>query len=395
MKHIYDTLNHIKGSGLYPKIKTVAKGSTQPIITIDNKDYINFCSNNYLGLSTHPEVIQSSIEAAREHGIGPGTSRLLSGNLALLEELELKVSQLVQTEAAITIPTGYIANSGIISALLDPMFFTSDYKRGSGILISDESNHASIADGYRQSYTKLAVFKHNDLTDLEEKLSNVDKEEPKLIVTEGVFSLEAELAPLPGIVELAKKYGAMVLIDDAHSIGILGDNGGGTVQHFGLEGQVDIIMGSFSKALGGMGGFLAGKKELIDYLRITLRPYIYSSPISAPVAGGLIKAIELSINDNSLRQKLFSNYNYIYDKIKLLNFDILGNGVSPVLPLMLYDDMKAVSASEKLFNKGILIESFRSPAVPPNTARMRIVPTALHEQEHLDVLIEALSGIIK
>lgn len=394
-ENISKLLGFLREEKLYPEIHKAETSAGEPEVSIDGKKYLMFCSNNYLGLGGRPEVINKASKALEAHGIGPGTSRLLSGNLDLHEELEKEVADLVGKEACITFPTGFSTNIGLFPALLDSFIENYPYKDGEWIVFSDEDNHASIVDGIRASKAKREIFRHNDIKDLEEKLLKYAIGAKKIIVTEGTFSLEGILAPLPEIAKLAEKYNAIILIDDAHGVGVLGKRGGGTAEHFGLQDEIDMIMGSFSKALGGLGGFVAGSKDIVDYLRINVRPYMYSSPIPGVITAGLLEAVKICKNEPELRKKLWENYKYLKENLEKRGFHVMGDGTDPVLPIMIKDENKAVELSKKLFEKGIYIQAFRWPAVPEGTARLRIVVMSTHKKEHLDKLIESLGEVGK
>ena len=391
-ENIYKFVDFQKKEKLYPEHRVIDSSPAAAEVIVNGKSVVMFSSNNYLGLSGEPEVVAAASKAVEIFGIGPGTSRLLSGNIRIYEELEEELAKMVGKEASIFFSTGYMANEGLFKVLMDPFAssFPFPYEKGSGTIVSDEDNHNSIVTGCRLSTAERLTFKHNDMKDLERVLASLSKERRKLIVTEGSFSLEGVLSPLPKIVQLAEKYNAMTLIDDAHGVGVLGENGGGTAEYYGLQDKIDVIMGSCSKALGGMGGFVAADKRLIEYFKVASRSYMYSSPVSACVAYGLKESVRLSMEGKARRKKLHDNYRYLFDKISALGYEILGDGTVPVLPIMLHDENIAVRANKLLFEKGVYVESFRWPAVPEGTARMRIVPMAHHEQKHLDKLVKAL-----
>ena len=372
-------------SGMYPAYRQVESAGTEPDVITEGRSMLNFCSNNYLGLSTHPAVIQGAMDQIRLQGLGPGGSRCLCGNLDVLNELEGKVAELVGTEDAITFPTGYMANLAVFRGLLAP-FLTSvaPYRKGKAVVFCDEYNHATVFDGIALSGAKRILLRHNDMADLEAKLLKYADSSPKMIVTEGVWSLDGELSPLPHVAALAETYGAILMVDDAHGIGWLGDTGGGTVQHFGLNDSVDIIMGSFDKALGGMGGFLAGKKKIIDYLRVSARPYMFSSSMQGITAGAMIGAIEICRTESSHRERLRANAKLLTTGLRAMGFTIWGDGTVPVAPLIVGEDLAAVAFSEKLFELGVYAPPFRYPAVPEGTARIRVTPMATHTSEQLE-----------
>lgn len=393
MQRIFEFFDYLKKEGLDPTFYHIESAGTEPDVIINGKRCLMFSSNNYLGLSTAPEVIEKAEEALKKHGIGPGGSRYLCGNIDILEKLDHEIANLVETEDAITFPTGHMANLAIFKALMDPVMGIFPYRKGSGLIFSDEFNHGTIVDGCRLSYAKKIVFQHNNTQDLQRKISEVSRVGHKMIVTEGVFTPEGDISPLPEIVKIAHKYNAILMVDDAHGVGMLGESGGGTIQYFGLQGQVDIIMGSFDKALGGMGGFLAGNRKLIEYLRVASRPYIFSSAISGVLAGGLIKAIEICKNKPELRKKLFDNANYLRKNLQELGFKILGGKEVPVVNILIGDEVVGIKFSERLFQEGIYIPCFRWPAVLKGKSRIRLTPMATHNKQHLDALLVSFEKV--
>jgi 8-amino-7-oxononanoate synthase len=393
LEKIYHFHREFNNLGLGANFKTNENAGTTPEAQFGGKKCLMFASNNYLGLSTNQSVINKAGESLSKHGIGPGGSRFLCGNLDILEELDRKTAELVGAEDAITFPTGYMANLGIFQGVMDPLVRDLPFTKGAGVIFSDEYNHGSIVDGCRLSYAKKIAFRHNDLEDLERKLIEHQDADPKMIVTEGVFTPHGDMAPLPEIVKIAKRHGAMLMVDDAHGIGVLGKRGGGSIQHFGLENQVDILMGSYDKALGGMGGFIAGKKELIDYLRIASRPYIFSSSVPAVIAGGIIECIDQCINDPEPRRILFENANYLRRGLMEMGYKILGSDTIPVVLVYIGDENLSIEFSEKIFEAGVYCPSFRWPAVPQGESRIRITPMATHTREHLDTLLKVFNSI--
>lgn len=375
-----------------PEFHTIATAGTDPEVLIEGKRILMFASNNYLGLSTRPEVIEAAHKALRIHGIGPGGSRFLCGNIDLLSELEQETAKLVGMEDAITFPAGYMANTAIFKALLDPLIGSSPYRKGSAAIFSDEYNHGTIVEGCRISYAKKISFCHNNMADLREKLSS-SSANPKMIVTEGVFTPEGEFGQIKKVAAIAKEHQAILMIDDAHGIGVIGKQGEGTVAHFELCKDVDIIMGSYDKALGGMGGFLAGKKEIIEYLRVVARPYIFSSALSGVLAGGLIEAIRICQKEPELRDRLFQNASYVREELTKAGFSILGTSDIPVVCLLIGDETSAVRFSRALFNRAIYCPSFRWPAVPKGKSRLRITLMATHTKEHLEQLLRAIIAV--
>lgn len=391
MQHLFEFIDFLKKEGISSTFHKIESAGTEPEVVIDGKKVLMFSSNNYLGLALHPAVIKAAQEALEKHGLGPGGSRFLCGNIDILDELDKKTAELAGAEDAVTFPTGYMANVAIFKAVMDPMIGVFPYREGEGVIFSDEFNHGSIVDGCRLSYAKKVIFRHNDINDLESKLKKVSKRRHKMIVTEGVFSPWGEFAPLPEIAELAKKYNAVLMVDDAHGIGAVGETGGGAVEHFGLHGQVDIVMGSFDKALGGMGGFLATSRKLAEYLRVASRPNILSSAVSGVLAGGLIESIRIcrSEEGKKLRLQLSNNADYLRKSFNDAGFKILGDGEVPVVPVFVGEETKSIKMAERLLEYGIYSPSFRWPAVPKGESRIRITPMATHKKEHLDALLQA------
>ncbi|MDP2641564.1 MAG: aminotransferase class I/II-fold pyridoxal phosphate-dependent enzyme [Candidatus Yanofskybacteria bacterium] len=384
----------LKQKDWMPEFHTIATAGTEPETIIEGKRVLMFASNNYLGLSTRPEVIEAASKALRVHGIGPGGSRFLCGNIALLEQLDRVTADLVGMEDAITFPAGYMANTAIFKALLDPFIGPFPHKKGAAEIYSDEYNHGTIVEGCRISYANKVSFMHNDMSDLQRKISS-SSAYPKMIVTEGVFTPEGHFGKVQEIASIAEQHRAILMIDDAHGIGVIGKNGEGTVAHLGLCDKVDIVMGSYDKALGGMGGFLAGKKEVIEYLRVVARPYVFSSAVSGVVAGGVIEAIRICKQEPELRERLFQNSSYIRKELHNAGFTILGTPNVPVVCLLIGDETRAVQFSRMLLKQNIYCPSFRWPAVPKGKSRLRITLMATHTKAHLDQLLESLITIGK
>jgi len=395
MQRLFEFTDFLKKEGIAPTFYKIESASTEPEVIINGKKVLMFSSNNYLGLAKHPKVIEKAGEALQKHGLGPGGSRFLCGNIDILDELDKATAELVGTEDAVTLPTGYMANVAVFKAVMDPIIGIFPYRKGEGVILSDEFNHGSIVDGCRLSYAEKVIFRHNDLSDLEKKLKRISKRRHKMIVTEGVFSPWGEFAPLPEIVELAKKYNAVLMVDDAHGVGAVGETGGGAVEHFKLRGEVDIVMGSFDKALGGMGGFLASSKKLAEHLRVAARPNILSSALSGVLAGGLIESIKICRSEEGakLRSQLSANADYLRKSFNNLGFKIVGNGEVPVTPVFIGEEAKSIKLAEKLLEYGIYSPSFRWPAVPKGESRIRVTPMATHKKEHLDALLQAFSRV--
>ena len=391
MKEIRNTLEAMEKQGLYPDIKVISSAPAAEVV-IDGRRFILFCSNNYLGLATHPKIIEANIEATRKYGTGSGASRLVSGTLEIHKQLEAVVAELKHTEEAIVFPTGYMANSGGIPAVMDlidigPISFFKER----GVILSDELNHASIIDGCRFSNAKVIVYKHRNMEDLQSKLKKYKKRR-KLIVTDGVFSMDGDIAPLPEIVRLAREYNAMVMVDEAHATGVLGKDGAGTVEHFHLEGKVEIVMGTFSKALGGLGGYVAGNKGLIKFLRVAVRPYIFTTAMPPGTAAGIIAAIEEIRNNPALRSNLWKNAERLREGFKELGLDTL-DSETQIIPVLVGEEKKAIEAATLLFERGFFAPCIRWPAVPKSKARIRFSVMATHTEEQIDALLSSFGEI--
>jgi 8-amino-7-oxononanoate synthase len=391
MENIKKSLNWIKKNELYPDVYMAESASTDPEVIIDGKKVLMFSSNNYLGLANDERVKLKMIEATKKYGMGSGGSRLLSGNIDIHNELEKQIADFKGEESAITFLAGYMANVGVIPALMADTgsnflnIFKKPAEKNSAIF-SDELNHASIIDGCRLAKAERVIYKHKDMSDLENKIKK-HKKKNNLIVTDGVFSMDGDIAPLKDIKFLGKKYGIKVMVDDAHASGLLGKNGRGTAEHFNIE-NVDITMGTFTKAFGGVGGFIAGSKDLIDYLRVTARTYIFSAPIPPAVSAGLIEAIKIASIDNKLRENLWNNVKHVREELKKMGFNILGE--TNIIPILVGNEKRAVAFSRELFENNVFIPAVRWPAVPEGQARLRLTIMATHEKEQIDHLLNIL-----
>lgn len=395
IEKIHNFYKELVAMGIIPNTRLNNTAGTVAEAKFDGRTVLMFASNDYLGLSKRESVIDAVENELDKHGLGPGGSRFLCGDIDLLATLDKKTAELVGTEDAITFPTGYMANNGVFQAVMDPLIGSLPFKKGSGVIFSDEYNHGSIVEGCRLSHAKKVIFRHNDMKDLRAKIIEHINCFPKMIVTEGVFTPHGDIAPLHELVKISKEVGAILMVDDAHGVGILGKKGGGTVQQLGLEGQIDIIMGSFDKALGGMGGFLAGKKKLIEYFRVSAHPYMLSSSVPGIMAGGLIEAMNICMSENSLRETLFQNANYIRLSLEKEGFKILGSESVPVVLVYIGDELKSIKFSDMIFDKGIYCPSFRWPVVPHGESRMRITPMATHSIKHLDALVSVFVEVGK
>lgn len=381
--NLKETLAELSDRGLKRKIRTV-EGSQSREITLDGRKVLNFCSNNYLGLADDPRLGAAAAASITAEGFGSGASRLVCGNLSSHSRLEEKIAEFKGTERALLFSTGYMANLGIISSL---------YNRGD-MIFSDKLNHASILDGILLSGAEYKRYAHVDMESLEAMLKAAPPLVKKLITTDSVFSMDGDIAPLPAIVALGKKYGAAVMVDEAHGLGVLGKNGKGAVEHFGLEGQIDIQMGTFSKAAGSFGAYCCGSNQLIDFLINKARSFIYTTGLPPSVAAASIKGLEIIFQEPQRREKLWKNTEFLLKALKDMGFDTL-NTQTPIIPIVVKDALLSVRFSEKLFEEGIFVSAIRPPTVPANTARLRVTVMATHTEQDLNKLLFSVKKIGK
>ncbi len=381
MKHISDELKKIKRAGLYRELNIV-EGSQGTHIEIKGKTYLSFCSNNYLGLANNPLVIKAVKDAVEKYGWGTGASRLVSGNMRMHKALEGEISRFKEKEASIVFPTGYMANIGTISSLVSK----------GDLVICDKLNHASIIDGCRLSGADFRVYPHCDMEKLENILKKSTKYPHKLIVTDTVFSMDGDIAPLPDIVRIAHKYKAMVMVDEAHGTGVFGKKGRGVVEHFNLSKKVSIVMGTLSKAVGSLGGYVSGDADLINFLRNKARPFMYTTALPPAVCAASITGIKLIRKNPSLRKSLWNNVRYLKEKLDLLNLNVIPSE-SPIIPILIGDAKKAVDVSKILYKNGILIPAIRPPTVPARSSRLRMTVMSTHTKKDLEKLLDVLSNV--
>jgi 8-amino-7-oxononanoate synthase len=356
----------------------------EPVVIHQGQELVMLGSNNYLGLTNHPEVKEAAAMALAIYGTGCAGSRLLNGTLDLHVQLEHKLAEFMGREAALTFSTGFQVNIGVLSCLLERQ----------DIAFLDALDHASIIDGARLGFGRTHKFRHNDMHDLEKKLAQAKPEKGKLIVVDGVFSMEGDLAPLSDIVNLAKQYDARVMVDDAHGLGVFGQNGRGTPEHFGVENEVDLVMGTFSKSLATVGGFIAGDAYVIDHIKHSARAEIFSAaPPPASVAAAL-KAVEIVEREPERRKRLWENTEYMLKELRGLGFDT-GRSQSPVIPLVIGEDMAAYAMATKLQHEGIFVNPVVTPAVPEGQSMIRTSYMATHDHEHLDMSLEAFAKVGK
>ena len=378
---IDQALSELREKGLYNTIRTIESAS-EAWVTIEGKRVLNLCSNNYLGFANDERLCAAAKKAIDEYGVGPGAVRSIAGTMSLHIELEKRIAEFKGTEAALSVQSGLNTNLATI-----PLLMGKD-----DVILTDELNHASIIDGVRLTKAQRAIFPHRDMGGLAEKLEEHKDIAKKLIITDGVFSMDGDIAPLPAIVELAEEYDAMVMVDDAHGEGVLGRNGRGIVDHFGLHGRVDIEAGTMSKAFGVMGGYIAGSKRLVEYLRQRARPFLFSSAATPADVAACIAAINiLDVSDEPVRQ-LWANGDYFKAQLVDLGFDT-GVSETPITPVMLGEAETAWAFSKKLFEEDIFATAIAFPTVPRGKARIRAMLSAAHSREDLDFAIEKFAKV--
>ena len=380
-----EELTAIEEAGLYKKERIISTPQAAEIQAQPGGEVLNFCANNYLGLSSHPEVIEAAKAAIDSHGYGMSSVRFICGTQDIHKELEQKIAEFVGCEDAILYAAAFDANGGLFEPILEK----------EDAIISDSLNHASIIDGIRLCKAARYRYKTNDMADLEEKLKEAQGARRRLIATDGVFSMDGTLAQLDKICDLADKYDAMVMVDDCHATGFIGKNGRGVAEHCGVFGRVDIITGTFGKALGGaMGGFTAAKKEIVDMLRQRSRPYLFSNSLAPSIVGASIKVLDILNASTALRDKLEDNAKYFRKEMEAAGFDILP-GETPIVPVMLYDAKLSQTFADELLKEGIYVIGFFYPVVPKGLARIRVQISAGHEREHLEKAVAAFTKVGK
>jgi 8-amino-7-oxononanoate synthase len=379
---IYETTQGLRATGHYFFFRKLESPQDSEVV-VNGKRVIMIGSNNYLGLTNHPRVKEAAIKAIEKFGSGCAGSRFLNGNLEIHEELEMKLARFFRKEAALVFATGYQTNLGTISALLGR----------NDVAIIDKYDHASIIDGCRLSFGKVKKYRHNDMKDLERVLE-VTKDKGKLIIVDGIFSMEGDIADLPNIVKLAKAYGARVMVDDAHGVGVLGEGGRGTAEHFGLENQVDLIMGTYSKSLAAIGGFVAGSTEAIDFIKHIGRSMIFSASLPPSLVASVSTALDIIEEQPQLRIQLWKNTHKMLKSYNELGYDT-GTSETPIVPIIIKDNMKVYGMCKFLFENGVFVNPVVSPAVPPGRELLRTSYMATHTEEQLDKVLSAFEKVGK
>lgn len=386
LKHrLQQEIEHLKQAGLYKNERIITSSQQAVICLTDGSEVINFCANNYLGLANHPRMIEAAKHTLDNHGYGMASVRFICGTQDIHKELEQRIASFLGTEDTILYAAAFDANGGVF----EPILGKED------AIISDELNHASIIDGVRLCKAERYRYKHNDMNDLEKQLKASAHNRTRIIVTDGVFSMDGTIAQLDKIVSLAKKYNAITMIDECHASGFMGDYGRGTHEYCGVLGEIDIITGTLGKALGGAsGGFTSGRKEIIDLLRQKSRPYLFSNTLAPAIVGASLEVFNLIEENTSLKDKLHENTAYFRSQMTKAGFDIKA-GTHPIVPVMLYDAPLAQTMASQLLQEGIYVIGFFFPVVPKGQARIRVQMSAGHNREHLDKAIDAFTSIGK
>jgi len=389
LSYLTDQMNELKAKGTHFSLR-VLDDEQAPECTFDGKHVINIASNNYLGLTTHPKLREAAMAALKKYGVGSGAVRTVAGTMKIHMDLEKKIAQFKNVEACVVFQSGFTANAGTVSAILGKEDF----------IISDELNHASIIDGARLSRAKIKVFRHKDMAHAEELLKEVQNEPGhKLMITDGVFSMDGDIGPLPALCDLAEKYGAIMMVDDAHASGVLGRNGRGTIDHFNVHGRVDVQVGTLSKAIGALGGYVCGSKDLIDFLYHRARPFLFSTSHPPSVAATCIAAFEVLEEEPELIDKLWGNTRFFKKELGLLGFNIGGGNTpaseTPITPIIVGEGKLAMDFSRELFKEGVFVTGIAFPTVPEGKARLRTIMSATHTQDQLSRALDVLKKVGK
>jgi glycine C-acetyltransferase len=389
LAHLTAALDELRAKGTHFKLR-ILDDQQAPVCHYDGKQVINLASNNYLGLANHPKLIEAALAATRTFGVGSGAVRTIAGTMRIHMELEEKIAQFKNVEACVVFQSGFTANAGTVSSILGKGDF----------ILSDELNHASIIDGARLSGAKIKVFRHKDADHCEELLKEVENEPgKKLVITDGVFSMDGDIGPVDKLALLAEKYGAIMMVDDAHASGVLGRNGRGSVDHFGMHGKVDVQVGTLSKAIGALGGYVCGSRDLIDYLYHRARPFLFSTSHPPAVAATCIAAFDILESEPERIERLWTNARYLQGELKRMGFNTGGITTpateTPITPVILGDGRVTMDFSRALFEEGVMGTGIAFPTVPEGKARIRLMPTSEHTQGQLDQALETFERVAK
>jgi glycine C-acetyltransferase len=374
-------LSSLKAQGLYRKLR-ILEDEQKPKTTFDHRSVVNLSSNNYLGLTTHPRLREAALEATRKYGVGTGSVRTIAGTMDIHMELERRLADFKKTEAVVVFQSGFAANAGTVSAVLGK----------DDVVISDELNHASIIDGSRLSRAAIKVFPHKDVDAARRILQSLPAAQRKLLITDGVFSMDGDLGPLPALCDLAEEFGCIMMVDDAHASGVFGTNGRGTVDHFGVHGRVDIQVGTLSKAVGVLGGYVAGSHALIEFLYHRARPFLFSTSHPPGVAAACIAAVDVLLDEPQIIERLWENTRFFQDGLKALGFNT-GASEGPITPVIVGDGALAMKLSDQLFQAGVFAQGIAFPTVAVGKARVRTIVTATHTRDELQFALDAFSKV--
>jgi glycine C-acetyltransferase len=381
LAYLDESLNDLRRQGLYRRLR-VLDGEQAARTSIDHRQVVNLSSNNYLGLTTHPTLRAQALDALQTFGVGTGSVRTIAGTMAIHMELERRLAVFKHTEAAVVFQSGFTANAGTVSSLLGR----------DDVIVSDELNHASIIDGARLSRATIKVFAHRNVAAARDIVAALPRGQRTLLITDGVFSMDGDLGPLPELCELADEYGCIMMVDDAHASGVFGRNGRGTVDHFGLHGRIDVQVGTLSKALGALGGYVAGSKSLIDFLYHRARPFLFSTSHPPSVAATCIAALDVLENEPQWMERLWANTRFFKAGLEGLGFNI-GVSESPITPVIVGDGAVAMTLSDRLFDAGVFAQGIGFPTVPQGRARVRTIVTATHTEDELQFALDAFNKV--
>ncbi|HWP99350.1 MAG TPA: glycine C-acetyltransferase [Vicinamibacterales bacterium] len=381
LAYLSEELEALRRQGLYRPLR-VLEDEQRARTRIDGREVVNLSSNNYLGLTTHPKLRRKALEAIERFGVGSGSVRTIAGTMALHMELERRLAEFKQTEAVVVFQSGFTANAGTVAAILGR----------DDVIVSDELNHASIIDGSRLSRATIRIFPHRDVEAARRILQELPAGQRKLLITDGVFSMDGDLGPLPELCALAEEYGCIMMVDDAHASGVFGRNGRGTIDHFGVHGRVHIQVGTLSKAIGALGGYVAGSRALIEFLHHRARPFLFSTSHPPAVTAACLAAIDVLLEEPQLIDRLWENTRFFKEGLRRLGFDT-GASESPITPVIVGDGALAMKLSDRLFEEGVFAQGIAYPTVPRGKARVRTIVTATHTREDLQYALDAFARV--
>ena len=381
LDYLYSELQALRDQGLYRRLRVLDE-EQKARTSIDGRLVVNLSSNNYLGLTTHPKLRERALEATRALGVGSGSVRTIAGTMQIHMELERKLAAFKRTEAAVVFQSGFAANAGTVASILGR----------DAVIVSDELNHASIIDGARLSRATIKVFPHRDVAAARRIVEELPRTTRTLIITDGVFSMDGDLGALPGLCDVADEFGCIMMVDDAHASGVFGTSGRGTVDHFGLHGRVDVQVGTLSKAIGALGGYVAGSRALIEFLHHRARPFLFSTSHPPAVAAACLAAIEVLEDEPQLIERLWENTRFFKAGLDTLGFDT-GASESPITPVIVGDGARAMALSDRLFDRGVFAQGIGFPTVPQDKARVRTIVTATHTREELQFALDAFKAV--